>query len=220
MKIFFILTFIISFLKINSQSLYFELNGGWSGNLPSRLVIKQNGYSDINFVAKYYSEPFISPVYWLWRFYYLTDSCSGWSFEAVHHKIYLKNNPPEVQHFGISHGLNLLIINRIFYIKHRLSLNIGIGTVLAHPENEVRGKALKEKGNGIFGMGYYFSGVASNFSVSYKFLESKRLHINVEARMNVSYSIVPIVDGKAYLPNFSPQFIAGLGYRIWKKTKI
>ncbi|NSW44342.1 MAG: hypothetical protein HPY79_00715 [Bacteroidales bacterium] len=213
------LIIILSCYLLNAQSLYFELNGGWSGNLPSKLKIKQQGFSDINFIAHYDAEPFISPVYWLWRFYYIPDSLNGWMFEAVHHKLYLKNTPPEIQYFGISHGLNMLIINRIYYPHPQWHVNIGIGTVLAHPENKIRNYALKGDGNGIWGMGYYLCGISSNISTGIRFFKNKKFQINIEARFNASYSIVPIVNGKAYVLNFSPQIIAGLGYRLWQKQK-
>ncbi|MBI4647410.1 MAG: hypothetical protein HY738_12690, partial [Bacteroidia bacterium] len=76
---------IISTGFVNAQTWSFELFGGVPYNVPLPLIIKQNGYDDIRITAKYFSEPFISPYYWVWRFNRQNNG-HGWEFEAVHHK--------------------------------------------------------------------------------------------------------------------------------------
>lgn len=78
--------------SLNAQRYWtFELHGGWAGNLPLPLRIKQQGHPDIYIKrAKFYSEPFISPYYRDWRFCKHIDKHSI-EFEAIHHKLYLKN---------------------------------------------------------------------------------------------------------------------------------
>ncbi len=195
-----------------AQKYSFEFHLGYANNLPSKLIIEQTGYEDIELKAHYHSEPFNSPYYWLWRISYKNDSTCNYEFEAVHHKIYLQNEHPDIQHFGISHGLNLLLLNRVKIFKHNFHLNTGVGLVLAHPENKIRNKPLKESGNGILGMGYYLSGGVINISGGKYFAISKRWYINTEIRFNPSYSVVPIVDGKAKVWNFAWQAIGGIGY--------
>ncbi len=150
------------------------------------------------------------------RFRYKNKNNHSWHFEAVHHKICLKNCPTEVESFGISHGLNLLLIDYVI-IKNNLHFDFGLGCVLAHPENNIRGNHLRTTGVGILGWGYYFSGLAANISTGYRYYFTERLFINTEIRFNPSYSIVPVFDGKAYVSNYSYQIIGGLGYCFLKK---
>ncbi len=192
-----------------------EFHLGYANNLPSKLTIKQQGFPDLSFTARYSSEPFVSPVYWLWRISYVKNESQKIEFEAVHHKIYLKNYPPEIQIFGISHGLNLLMINHVHILPKLFHVNYGIGTILAHPETEIRNFRLPDK-RGIFGMGYYFSGIAVNLSAGKYFRLSNRLYVNTELRFNPSYSVIPIAKGKAYVWNYSYQAIAGIGYYFYK----
>ncbi len=198
--------------NLYSQKLSAEFHLGYADNFPSKLTIEQKGFPDINIKAKYFSEPFISPFYWLWRVSYKRNEKSKFEFEAVHHKIYLENTNNEVEAFGISHGLNLLIFNFVRILPFNFHVNYGAGGVLAHAESTIRGRSLPEKGRGIFGMGYYMSGMALNFSAGKYFCLSNRFYVNTEIRFNPSYCVVPVVDGKAYVWNYSYQVIAGVGY--------
>lgn len=216
MKKHFVIIFIFLSSFAYSQKWSAEFHMGYANNFPSKLTIKQNGFPDIILKARFYTEPFISPYYWLWRISYKKNEKSKIEFEAVHHKIYLKNTTTEVESFGISHGLNLLIINYVKIFPNNFHANIGLGGVLAHAESTIRGRSLPEKNRGIFGMGYYMSGVALNFSTGKYFNLSPRLYINTEIRFNPSYTVVPVVDGKAYVWNYAYQVIAGLGYYFIK----
>ncbi len=211
---------ILSLYQIaNSQKFSAEFHLGYADNIPSNLVIKQKGFPDTIFTAHYYSEPFVSPYYWLWRISYKRNEKCKFEFEAVHHKIYLKNTNNVVEAFGISHGLNLLMFNYVKILTHNFHLNYGIGGVLSHPESTIRGQSLPEKKRGIFGMGYYLSGIVMNFSAGKYFILSDRFYINTEIRFNPSYSVVPIVNGKAYVWNYSYQLIGGIGYFFISATK-
>jgi len=199
-----------------SQDWSFELMSGLATNAPARLRIKQTGFPVIAITANYKSESLVTPVYWVWRFGCWKKK-GGWEFEAVHHKIFLKNLPQDVQRFSISHGLNLLCINRSFKLSHWFIIRLGAGPVLAHAENTIRGLALQEHGKGIFGMGYYMSGVCFNFVTAKRFMFNNRFYANLEARFNPSYSVVPVVNGYAHVPNLAFQVAFGLGYVFIKK---
>ena len=109
----------------------FEYHFGtvWNARLP--LTIKQAGYPDIYLAkAEFYSEPFVSPHYWDWRFTKWFKN-QGVSFEAIHHKIYLRNKPPEVKRFGISHGYNMLVFSYMRNMGY-FDLHLGGGSVLLY----------------------------------------------------------------------------------------
>lgn len=213
MKILLVILIFPVVLFSQKSSWVFELKGGFPLDVPMPLTIKQDGFDPIELrPAKFSHEPFISPVYWDWRIVKWKGD-KAWEFEAVHHKMYLQNGPPEVQRFGISHGYNILLVNRIKYLSEEknILLKYGIGTVLAHPESTIRGMKWHEEW-GIFGWGYYFSGIALNISLDKRFNISKRWYGTVETKFIPSYCDMPVEQGRAYLWNMSFQFSAGLGY--------
>lgn len=213
-----LLSLFILFMATNTliaQSTWsFDLNFGAATNIPLPLKIKQQGYPDIKLNANYYSEPFTSPVYWDWRFSKSKNERS-WEFEAIHHKLFLKNKPDEVQQFSISHGFNLLFINRGF--KHKwLNLKAGAGIVLSHPENCIRKQAYNEN-KGLFELGYHISGPAINFAIGKHFRLSKRFFINTEAKTTYAFAQIPISNGHANVNNWAFHFAVGLGFDFIKK---
>lgn len=121
---------ILSSTATTAQSSWsFELHGGGAYNLPMPLHIRQQGYPEIKLRARFDSESFILPVYWDWRFS-RWENGKSWEFEAIHHKLYLDNTTPEVQKFNISHGFNMIMVNRGFE-KRLFRYRAGLGIVLA-----------------------------------------------------------------------------------------
>jgi hypothetical protein len=187
----------------------FEYHFGGTYNFELPLTIVQAGYPDIYIKrAIYETEPFTSPHYWNWRF---TKRFETWglSFEAIHHKIYLKNKPAEVERFGISHGYNMLILS---YIKQYPWFNLcfGGGTVLAHPESTVRGMKWPE-GPGFDLYGYELGGYVLNFGIAHQVRIYKRFYVSTEAKLTFSQVEVPIVDGHANVNSLALQLIFGPG---------
>lgn len=201
-------------LDVKAQRYWtFELHGGWAGNLPLPLRIQQQGYPDIYIKkAKFYSEPLISPYYWDWRFCKHIDKHSV-EFEAIHHKLYLDNKPPEVQRFGISHGFNILTLNYGYKFKYFIFRN-GIGSVLMHPESTIRNKVYPE-GPGFDIKGYVLRGFVYNTAVAKQFYFFKnRVYLNTEIKTTFARAKAPIVDGSATVNNIALQAIVGLGVRF------
>ncbi len=191
----------------------FELHGGVPYNIPAQLSIEQSGMPSINMTARYSSEPMTPPVFWVWRISRWRGDMS-WEFEAIHHKLYLEDMPAEVQQFSISHGYNILTINRAMRLKlfkkFSYIVRIGAGAVLSHPENEIREKKLQEHG-GIAELGYYFTGPVLNFTIGKQFNLYKNLFFNSELKFTPSVSWVPISTGEAEVWNFPISFAFGLG---------
>lgn len=220
-RIYFFILIIIIFIFVNpskaQEKWTFEFfYGGFVYNVPMPLNIKQNGEKDIRITAKYASETLNLPVYWLWRFGRWSGNAS-WEVEVIHHKLFLKNRPEEVENFDISHGFNLLNINRSRKYQEFI-FRAGAGVVMAHPENTIRGKRLDEH-EGIFNMGYYISGPTINLGISKHFNFSKKLFLSTEIKTSVSYANVPINDGNANVYNTAIHFILGLGYTFIDKEK-
>ncbi|MDP3296456.1 MAG: hypothetical protein Q8N09_02515 [Thermodesulfovibrionia bacterium] len=119
------LIFLILFVTVHPLTVYaersysFEIFLGEQFNIPTPLTIKQKGEETIKVDwARYKSDAwtgFNSP-YYAWRIGVWDDN-RAWELELIHQKIILKNKPEEVQHFEISHGYNLITINRAWRLS-------------------------------------------------------------------------------------------------------
>jgi hypothetical protein len=183
------------------------LGSAWS--VPTPLSIHQWGEERIYLIAKYHTEPFRESPYYAWRLAKWSKN-RAWEFELVHHKLYLSNPPAEVQHFEVSHGYNLITINRAWLLRGFI-WRFGAGLVAAHPETTVRGKTLPW-GKGL--NGFYISGLTVQAGIEKKFSLWRRLFAVLEAKFTASYAIIPIQDGDAYVPNAALHGLFGLGYRF------
>jgi hypothetical protein len=185
----------------------FELHSGEVYNVPLPLTIKQQGYPDIKLTARYHSEPFTLPVYWDMRLGHW-QSNKSWEFEVIHHKLYLDNTTDEVQKFNISHGFNMVMLNRGF-AKRTFRYHAGAGIVLTHPESKIRGKEFGNTGND-WDMGYYLSGPVMNLAISRPIRLGDRLYLNAEAKTTLAYAHIRIAEGHADVYNLAFHLILGI----------
>ncbi len=187
-----------------------ELLSGFIFNVKTPLNIQQDGYPDIKFNAKYYSEPFALPPYYDIRFSKWRNN-RAWGIQFTHQKIFLENKPPEVQRFSISHGLNELFILRMFK-KNQLLYHLGAGLILAHPESTIRNKAFSETGGIYLDKGYYLSGVCLSGTAGYNKTVYKNLFLSLEARITGAWARVPVYNGHASVTNLAFHGLLGLGW--------
>jgi len=143
-------------LAAASWELEGRLGGAWNAGLP--IVIQQQGYENLRFTAELRTRGLDPPLYYGGRIT-AWQSGRGWAIDLVHHKLHLEEPPPEVRSFAISHGYNLLTLQRLF-ARHRWRYGAGLGAVVAHPESEVRGLVFEET-QGLFRDGYYVAGVTA-----------------------------------------------------------
>ena len=214
-KIILIIFFIVYTLTgANAQSRWsFELHGGEVYNLPMPLKISQHGYPDIKLSARYFTEPFTLPVYWdirLGRW----ENEKLWEFEVIHHKLYLENTTSDVQKFNISHGFNMININKGIEIKN-FRFRAGAGIVLAHPESKIRGLEFGSTGDD-FDLGYFISGPVLNLSISRPYYVGNRFYLNAEAKTTIAYSNIKVAQGNADVYHIAFHLILGLGFDFIK----
>jgi hypothetical protein len=155
------------------------------------------------------------PVYWNLRLSRWQNGKS-WELEAIHHKLYLHNTTPEVQKFNISHGFNILTVNRGFD-RDGFQLRAGAGVVLAHPESTVRGKDFGSSTDRSH-KGYYVSGPVVDLAISRPYYLSYRFFIDAEAKTTLAYTLVKIAEGQAKVYNIAFHLVLGMGYDLRKQT--
>lgn len=191
-----------------------ELGSGMPYNFVTPLTVSQDFEPDINLSAHYISSPQKMPFY-----YYIRIGkwcgCWAWEFEDIHHKIYLSNTNDTIKHFSISHGYNLLYLNRSV-LWHGLVWRLGGGLVVGHPESTVRGLVFSEAGGTFNNGGYYLSGASFQASLAKKFYFNNRFFVDIEGKLTASQANVRVVNGEAYAPNIALHANFGLGYDFSK----
>lgn len=221
MKLTYIIFFILfsNFLVAQDRSNWsIEAHGGFPINIPLPLTIQQAGHPNINFTAHFNSEPFVPPIFWVYRLSKWKND-KAWEIEMIHQKLYLENTTPEIEYFSITHGYNIITFNRAvkfnLFKENQFIYRVGAGIVLAHAENKIRGKELDQK-QSFFNQGYYIGGPVLNIALAKQFKISSRFYFNAEIKNNTSFAKVPVVDGHALVWHSAFELIGGLGIYIIK----
>jgi len=188
-----------------------ELYGGLAENVALPLSVHQTGQPNLDFIAHYKSNSLKIPPYYGYRFCWWRENRS-WELEFTHHKIYLLNNPPEISQFNLSHGLNILTLNRGRAFSGFV-FRAGVGPVITHPEFTIRGVSFDQT-RGLFHKGYMLNGIALNMGVAHPFQISKYFFINLEAKTTFAYAHVTQDDLKVDAYNWAFHLILGPGYNF------
>lgn len=212
-KLYLLIFALIYFSTIRAKEIKwnFELFSGLIYNFPSPLSIYQDNENTIRLFAKYKTEPLQLPPYYDLRITRLNEN-EGWDFEFFHHKIYLLNNTSEIEFFHVTHGYNIFTLKRVLK-KDEFIYHFGGGFVLAHPENEVRGKRLDET-KGIAGAGLYLAGIVAEAAIDKRYYFNNYFYISAESKITASYSSVPIANGHATIALLTFHAILGIGLEL------
>lgn len=192
----------------------FDFLAGAPYNFSTPLRISQEGQEDIKIkAANYESKPFTDPIYYTWRVGRWTGK-QAWELGLIHQKLYLKNEAEDkgIQNFEISHGYNLVTVNRAWK-KKRFIYRLGAGIILAHPNTTINGETLFEEG-GLLNTGYYLAGPTVETGVEKEFPLSESLAITAEGKFTASYGKVPVAEGTAEVPNAALHGLLGLDYKF------
>lgn len=188
-----------------------ELFAGTAFNARTPLTIWQAGQPDIRFIADWETKPWFGAKYYAFRVARWNGD-KAWAVDFTHHKLYLTNNPPEVDHFEVSHGYNMLHLSRLWR-THGWILSGGGGIVFTHPENTIRGKKLYPESGGTLGGGYYLDGVSVMGAVGRQVQLTGPLFLTGLAKGTLSNVTTRVMDGEAEVPNAAFHVNIGLGVK-------
>ena len=183
----------------------FEFFLGTAFNVPTTLTVDQRGYPPIEFTAHYEVKPLDDYAYRL----ELWNNDRAWIVELLHHKIYLENPLGGVEHFEVTHGYNLITLNR-GWRRGDNTLLFGGGVVVARPHSTVRGRTFPDDDVA----GYSLSGVAIQGAASRRFVLARRIFASVEGKFTTSWARVPVFEGNATVPNSAFHVLAGMGVQF------
>jgi hypothetical protein len=184
-----------------------HLGGAWNRPLP--LVVRQDGHDELRFRARWDTNPFGSPLYYVARLVRRNGE-QAWMLDLTHHKVHLANPPAEIGSFAVSHGYNLLAFYRLVERDER-RLGLGGGVVIAHPESEVRGAKQDERA-GAWGTGYHLAGPTLGALAGWRPVRRNGMYATAEARVTLSWAGVPVAGGRARVPNAALHVTVGAGW--------
>jgi hypothetical protein len=209
MKGLFLLTILFTATLASSQSFWSiePIHLGSAKSFSTNLEIEQSSFPKFEFNADYKTRPFEDAPYYGYRISRQNNK-HAWEVEFLHHKIYLTNNPPEIQHFEVSHGYNMLFLNHAWIFGSNY-VRAGLGPVISHTESEIRGMG--------FVSSYEFSGIVGQGAFGRRFYLSRIFYFTLEGKFTLATASVSIAQGKAHAPNIAIHGIAGIGFDLGKK---
>jgi hypothetical protein len=192
-----------------AQGLTAEVFAGTAWSLALPLRIEQAGEAPFRFKARYSTRPWSGSPYYAYRLGY-----GHWSAELVHHKLYLENPAPGIEHFEVSHGYNLAMVSRALpFPKAPAIFRIGLGLVIGHPEGRIRGRAINPVPS-LLGGGYHISGLCLQAAVGPPLGIAGHWFFRPEAKFTAAWAQMPLAGGgTARVPNLALHTLLGFGYR-------
>jgi hypothetical protein len=117
----------------------FDLLIGDAYNADSRTRIEHATLDNVSFTGDYDTRGLEGPLHYAWRIARWEDA-RGWELQLLHHKLFLQNPPAGVDALSISHGFNIVTINRAFEYRG-WQMRAGLGPVITHAEARILGTA-------------------------------------------------------------------------------
>lgn len=182
-----------------------EASTGTAHNFTTPLTVRQPGLPDFAMDARYDTKPFTGSPYYSARLGWWKGT-SGWEVQFLHHKLYLANPSAEISHLEISHGYNMVTLNRAWEVRG-LVLRGGAGLVYTFPETTVRGRQRPV-------LGYDLSGFTAAAGLGGRWPRTTRLSLSGEMKLTLTWATIPVFEGEADVPNRALHFLAGLAYRF------
>lgn len=200
-----------------AHELHAEFLVGTAWSLPTPLVVRLPGAAPVRIRARYATRPLADAPYYAYRAGGGPAPARGVEGELVHHKLYLRHASPPVEHFEVTHGYNLLTANAL-RPAGRLTVRLGVGLVIAHPEGRVAGQRVGGSRRTLLGGGYHLAGVTTQLAVGRAYPLGRgrtALYAVPEAKLTASLARVPLGDagGTILVPNVALHALAGLGVR-------
>jgi hypothetical protein len=175
-------------------------------SLPTPLTVSQTGYPRYQLTAHYETRPLAPRLYYAWRLARWAGD-RGWLVEHVHHKLYLTNPTAVVQDLEVTHGYNLVTLNR-GWKRGRTVLLLGAGAVVTFAHSTVRGKVFPHEEP------YRLSGVTIQAGAARRFELTDHFFVTGEGKLTTSWARLPVVDGMAEVPNVAVHLLAGGGWKF------
>ena len=176
-----------------------------------RISITQAGQPELAFTGRFDAATTSTPYHYDVRVV-RRDGPDGWAVGFLHSKLVLVDGPAEVTDFQMTHGYNLLTVQRLWQ-RRGFEWMAGAGVALAHAESTVRGQVFPQDG-GLFGWGYHAVAPVLTVGLGRLVDLGRGVYLCAEARGSWSRVTVPVAGGKARFTDLEGHLLAGAGARF------
>lgn len=167
---------------------------GGSATARATLTLRRPGVPDVTWRdVPLAGRAFGSPPYYGYRIGWRPSNARvGVEAELVHLKVYAPDGgmAPPVEHFSLSHGLNLLLGNAVLDapVQRRLSIDAraGAGVAIPHAESRVSGVAKEQ---------YEISSAAFQIAAGPRFRLGGHVHLFAEYKWTTTAPVVHVSGG-------------------------
>lgn len=205
MKICFLLLVFLITSPAYSRDFRLELFTGTAFSVPSDVTLRQEGYPEIKKTAHWSTRPLEPAPYYSVRIG-LWEEDRAWELEMLHHKLYMDNTDDVVRNYRSTFGFNMFLFNRSLQVNDYLILRAGIGPVVSHPINNVRGQEYKSS------VTYKLVGAGTQISIQGRQKIYKKLYLTEESKITYAYANLPISGGDSSLTNLALHLLVGLSF--------
>jgi len=188
--------------QVLDSSVVVQAFGGVPLNLRSRLTVHQEGHDSFRHDASWESRPFEQPFYWAVRIRWQRFGY-GLELQLLHHKMYLRNNPPEIEYLEVTHGYNILTASYVAWTDP-IHLRIGLGAVLPSSDSIVRGLSHSAHD-------YKLAGPALMMGAGWEKDLSRHFLIAAEGQFIGAWADVDIAEGHARVRSIALHLLVGVG---------
>jgi hypothetical protein len=123
--------------KADDAEWSFEAMIGDAYNLDSRTRVVHPSLGDVSFGGEYETRGLEGPLHYAWRVARRQEG-RAWELQLLHHKLYLQDPPAGIDALSVSHGFNIVTVNRAFDFAGWRA-RMGIGPVITHVEASIAG---------------------------------------------------------------------------------
>jgi hypothetical protein len=180
---------------------------GDAHNFESPTRIEHPAVPAASFDGRYTTRGLEGPLHYTFRASRLLER-GAWEIQLLHHKLYLRDAPPGVEALSVSHGFNVVTLNRAFEVDH-WRLRIGLGPVITHPEARIDG--------GSYDGPYELSGAAALIGVGRSMALTEAWSLGIEASFTLGHiEVHPAGEPHLEFSITNPAVHAqvGVGYRF------
>lgn len=184
-----------------------EAYGGTAYNLRNRLTITQEGGYSQTVDADYRTRPLKAPPYYSLRGARWHED-AGWEVSLIHHKLYLANPPAGTSDVSVSHGFNILSVNRAWRAGE-WTYRLGAGPVVTHAEATINGSRYDGP--------YKLSGAALLAGGGRRFYLREKTYLSIEGLLSAAYANPTLPgspSGELKIRNVAVHALFGIGHEF------
>ena len=121
----------------HAETWAFEALIGDAYNFHSSTRIEHEATGRRHWDGNYETRGLEGPLHYAWRIARWRDD-AAWELQLLHHKLYLQDPQPPIEALSVSHGFNIITINRAMRFGPWRA-RVGVGPVVTHAEARIAG---------------------------------------------------------------------------------